>query len=190
MSDPLAALARLDGESWLVGGAVRDRLLRRPTADFDVAVDGDPRRVARHLARAANGHCFELSEGFGAWRVVAHDHSWQVDLLAVWGGRIEADLGKRDFTVNAIAEPIQGGPYVDPFGGLEDLRRRRLRTVSGGSFVEDPLRTLRLARLACELDFTIDPDTGALARASAPGLDTVAPERVFAELSRIGAMAW
>ena len=185
MSDPLAALARLDGESWLVGGAVRDRLLRRPTADFDVAVDGDPRRVARHLARAANGHCFELSEGFGAWRVVAHDHSWQVDLLAVWGGRIEADLGKRDFTVNAIAEPIQGGPYVDPFGGLEDLRRRRLRTVSGGSFVEDPLRTLRLARLACELDFTIDPDTGALARASAPALDTVAPERIFAELKRI-----
>src|SRR5947209_3419470 len=157
-ADPVAALAAIDGSGWLVGGAVRDRLLGRATSDFDVAVPVDPRGLARALARATQGHVFALSEGFGAWRVVARDHSWQVDLLPV-AGAIERDLAQRDFTVNAIAEPLAGGECVDPFGGAADLRRRRLRMVSEQAFVADPLRPLRLARLACELGFEIDPAT-------------------------------
>lgn len=185
-TDPLAALAGIVGDpAWLVGGAVRDRLLERPTDDYDVALDGDARRAARELARAVAAHPFALSDAFGVWRVVAHDHSWQVDLLPVVGGSIEADLAGRDFTVNAIAEPLGGGRYVDPFGGVEDVRRRRLRMVSPQAFVEDPLRALRLARLACELDFEADPETVAAAAASAPALEQVAPERVFSELKRI-----
>jgi len=184
--DPLAALAAIVGDpAWLVGGAVRDRLLGRGTDDYDVAVDGHAGEVARRLGRAANAHAFALSEAFEVWRVVAHDHSWQVDVLPVVGGSIENDLAGRDFTVNAIAEPLSGGPYVDPFGGLEDLRRRRLRMVSPGAFAEDPLRTLRLARLACELEFEADPETVAAAAASAPALAGVAAERVFIELKRI-----
>ncbi len=185
MSGPLRALAEIADTAWLVGGAVRDRLLGRPTADYDVAVKGDPPRVARALARSASAHVFKLSEGFGAWRVVARDRSWQVDVLPVAGKTIERDLAQRDFTINAIAEPLQGGEYVDPFGGLEDLRARRLRMVDARAFIEDPLRTLRLARLACELGFEVDPETAAVATASAPSLNQVAPERVFAELRRI-----
>jgi len=185
-ADPLAVVAGIvDGPAWLVGGAVRDRLLHRPTDDYDIALDGDARRTARELARAVSAHPFSLSDAFGVWRVVAHDHSWQVDLLPVLGGSIEADLAGRDFTVNAIAEPLAGGRHVDPFGGLEDLRRRRLRMVSPQAFVEDPLRALRLARLACELDFEADPETVTAAAASAPALEQVAPERVFSELKRI-----
>ena len=75
---------------------------------------------ARALARAAGGHPFSLSETFGGWRVVAHDRSWQVDLLPLVGDVIEADLAQRDLTVNAIAEPLAGGERVDPFGGLAD----------------------------------------------------------------------
>ena len=119
------------------------------------------------------------------WRVVAHDRSWQVDLLPVVGGSIDADLAGRDFTINAMAEPLTGGPYVDPFGGMADLRDRRLRMVSPRAFVEDPLRTLRLVRLACELGFSVERETSAAAAASAAALDGVAPERVFAELKRI-----
>jgi tRNA nucleotidyltransferase/poly(A) polymerase len=178
-------LARVVAEGWLVGGAVRDRLLGRPTIDYDVAVPGDPRRLARALGRAADAHVFKLSEGFGAWRVVARDHTWQVDLLPVAGKTIEEDLGHRDLTVNAIAAPLAGGDYVDPFGGREDLGARRLRMVHSGAFVEDPLRVLRLARLACELGFDIDPATAAAARVRASGLVSVAPERIFAELKRI-----
>jgi putative nucleotidyltransferase with HDIG domain len=183
---PLEALAQLAGsDAWLVGGAPRDRLLSRPTSDYDVAVTGDPKMLARALGRAAGGHPFALSEGFGAWRVTAHDHSWQVDVLPLGGGSIVADLARRDLTINALAEPLGGGELVDPFGGRADLEAGRLRMVSAEAFADDPLRTLRVARLACELGFTVDPDTAESARRHAPGLEHVAPERVFAELRRV-----
>jgi poly(A) polymerase len=185
MSAPLAVLSDFQEEIWLVGGAVRDRLLGRPTADFDVAVRDDTEGLARRLGRAAGGHAFALSEGFGAWRVVAHDRGWQVDLLPLVGGTIEADLAQRDFTVNAIAEPLQGSGYIDPFGGREDLRLGRLRMVSENAFRNDPLRTLRLVRLACELDFEVEAGTASGARAGAAGLASVAEERIFMELKRI-----
>jgi putative nucleotidyltransferase with HDIG domain len=185
VSDPLEVLSSIEQRAWLVGGALRDRLLSRPTADYDVAIAADPRATARELARRTSGHPFELSEGFGAWRVVSREHTWQVDLLPVADGSIEADLARRDLTVNAIAQPLRGGELIDPSGGLGDLRDRRLRMVSAGAFTEDPLRTLRLARLACELDFSVEARTAAAAERSAPALAAVAPERVFAELKRV-----
>jgi putative nucleotidyltransferase with HDIG domain len=186
MSDPLRALVAVAEEpAWLVGGAVRDRALGRATDDYDVAVHGDARSLARSLARSTDGHAFALSEAFGVWRVVDRGHSWQVDVLPVVGEDIEADLAGRDFTINAIAEPLRGGPYVDPFGGLQDLRDGKLRMVSPQAFIEDPLRTLRLARLACELGFSVDPASVAAARQGASALSEVAPERIFVELKRI-----
>ncbi|MFZ0088941.1 MAG: HD domain-containing protein [Solirubrobacteraceae bacterium] len=185
MSDPLVALAGLVDDAWLVGGAVRDRALGRATADFDVAVVAPAGEVARALGRAASGFAFELSEAFGSWRVVARDRTWQLDLLPLDGETIEDDLARRDFTVNAIARSLHDEGYVDPFGGLEDLRHRRLRVVAPDAFERDALRTLRLARLACELHFMVEPATLALARASSPALTSIAAERVFAELRRI-----
>jgi poly(A) polymerase len=185
VSDPLEALGDVAGGAWLVGGALRDRLISRSTADYDLAVAGDPATVARELGRAAGGYAFELSGAFAAWRVVAHDRTWQVDVLPVTGGSIEADLGARDLTVNAIAQPLAGGDYVDPSGGLQDLQARRLRMVSPRAFASDPLRTLRLVRLACELAFEVEPETASAARAQAPALQAVAPERIFGELRRI-----
>jgi poly(A) polymerase len=186
IADPLQALVQVAHEpAWLVGGAVRDRALGRATDDYDVALQGDPRALARALARSTDGHAFALSEAFGVWRVVDREHRWQVDVLPVVGAGIEADLAGRDFTINAIAEPLGGGPYVDPFGGLQDLRDRRLRMVSPLAFMEDPLRTLRLARLASELGFSAERDTVATARGASAALARVAPERIFIELKRI-----
>ena len=183
---PLEALAAIAHEpAWLVGGAVRDRVLGCSTDDYDVVVAGDARAVARSLAHATDAHVFPLSEAFGAWRVVARDRRWQVDVLPIAGDSIEADLARRDFTINAIAEPLPGGGYVDPFGGLEDLRRRQLRMVSASAFADDPLRTLRLARLACELNLEVDEDTRRAAAAGAGALAGISPERIFAELKRI-----
>ncbi len=110
-----------------MGGAVRDRVLGRPVADLDVVLDGDPAEGARAIASAAKAAgegaaCFALSEEFGAWRVVAHGAAWQVDVEGMRGGSLEADLALRDFTVNAIAEPLDGGEPLDPLGGLADLR--------------------------------------------------------------------
>jgi poly(A) polymerase len=185
LDGPLEALAQIADDGWLVGGAVRDRLLGRRTGDYDFVTTGAIEPLARALARAVRAHAFSLSEGFGVWRVTARDRSWQVDLLPLAGGTIEEDLAKRDLTVNAIAEPLRGGDHVDPFGGVEDLRARRLRMVSPGAFAADPLRSLRLARLSCELEFEVERDTARAAAASAPALSAVAAERVFAELKRI-----
>jgi len=186
--DPLAlARGALAGTpAWLVGGSVRDRLLGRRAGrpDLDLAVAGDVEAAARALARAARAAVFPLSEAFGAWRVVARD-GWQADLAPLAGATIEEDLALRDFTLNAIAEPLAGGDPIDPTGGREDLAARRLRVVSPGAFAADPLRVLRVARFACELALEPEPGTVAAAAQAAPGLAVVSPERVFAELKRI-----
>jgi len=187
MSDPraLTAEALRGRRAWLVGGAVRDAILGRPTFDLDVAVEGDVAAAARSLARTARGPVFELSDAFGSWRVMARNRGWQVDLSPLRGGSLEADLALRDFTVNAIAEPLQGGARVDPHGGARDLAAGCLRAVGPEAFADDPLRVVRLVRLAAELGLGADPATCALARTSAPGAATVAQERVFAELKHI-----
>ena len=188
MSDGLeVARAALAGRpAWLVGGAVRDRVLGRPLTDLDLVVDGDPEQAARAIARAAGkAACFALSEDFGAWRVVARDRAWQADLERLRGGSLQEDLRLRDFTVNAIAEPIEGGGTIDPLGGLEDLSARRLRMAGPEAFADDPLRVLRLVRIAVEMDLEPEEQTSAAARAHAGELGRVSAERVFMELRRI-----
>jgi poly(A) polymerase len=175
---------------WLVGGAVRDRVLGRPVGDFDVVIDGDPGEAARAIVRAARAAgggaaCFALSERFGAWRVVEREHSWQVDVERLRGGALEDDLALRDFTVNAVAEPLEGGAPFDPLGGLEDLRMGRLRLAGPGAFEDDPLRVLRLVRVAVELGLEPESDAIAAARKQAGRLAEVSPERVFVELRRV-----
>ncbi len=197
--DPLElSRAALAGrQAWLVGGAVRDRLLgvcataEPGVADLDIVLDGEPREAARAIARATRGaSAFALSEEYGGWRVVARGGSWQVDLERLRGATLEDDLALRDFTVNAIAERLGApgaarGETIDPLGGREDIANRRLRAAGPRAFAEDPLRVLRLVRIAVELDFEPDAPTRAQARACAEGLHAVAGERVFVELRRI-----
>jgi poly(A) polymerase len=201
-----------DRRAWLVGGAVRDRVLgarAERIGDLDVVIDGDPGEAARGLARAARAQratAFALSEEFGGWRVVARGGAWQVDIERLRGGSLAEDLALRDFTVNAIAEPLGGGAadtssrvardplrdevaradgLIDPLGGLRDLEHHRLRAAGPRAFADDPLRVLRLARIAVELDLEPTPETSRHARAHAAGLRAVSPERIFMELRRI-----
>jgi poly(A) polymerase len=180
-----AARALAGGEAWAVGGAVRDAALGRPVADLDLAVAGDPGVAAKAVAAELGEHAFELSAEFGTWRVVAPGRGWQVDVTALKGDGIEADLAARDFTIGAAAVPLGAGDLVDPFGGLADLERRSLRAVGAASFEDDPLRLLRAARLAAELGLEIEPATADLARASAPRAAEPAGERQLAELRQL-----
>jgi tRNA nucleotidyltransferase/poly(A) polymerase len=164
---------------------VRDHLLGRETDDLDIAVEGDPRAAARAIGKATDGASFQLSGAHGAWRVVGPGHAWHVDLVALREGGIEADLAQRDFTINAMAEPLGGGELLDPHGGREDLAARRLRMVGPAALDEDPLRTLRAVRQAVELDLEIEPRTLAAVEEHAGGLTRVAPERVYGELKRV-----
>ena len=177
----------IDGDgAHFVGGCVRDVRLGRPVTDVDVVVAGDPAPAARRLARETGGSPFALSEAHGAWRVVLSGRT--VDFTGRRGGDIVADLGERDFTVNAMAIPVAGDAdidLIDPFGGLGDLVEGRLRTVSDRVFTDDPLRLLRLARIAHELGFTVDPGAERLARRDAHLADRAAGERIYTEVRRL-----
>ncbi len=184
-------VALADRSAWVVGGAVRDRALgRHSIEDLDVVIDGDPAEAAREVARVARrggveAACFALSETFGAWRVLARDGSWQVDLEPLRGDSLEADLALRDFTIDAIAEPVAGGSPIDPLGGLRDLELGRLRMAGPRAFLDDPLRILRLVRISVELGLEADPETRMRAGEALSGLGEVSAERVFVELCRI-----
>ncbi len=164
---------------------MRDAALGSEVTDLDLAVAGDPAAAAKAIAREGDGHAFELSAEFATWRAVAADRSWQVDATALRGETIEADLAARDFTLGAVAVPLAGGEPIDPYGGLADLERRVLRVVGERSFAADPLRLLRAARLAADLDLQVDPDTVILARSEAARADEPAGERQLAELRRL-----
>jgi putative nucleotidyltransferase with HDIG domain len=184
---PAAARRALGGGEgvWIVGGAVRDAALGRDVVDLDLAVAGDPGPVAKALGRELGEHAFELSAEFGTWRVVAPGRGWQVDVSALRGGSIETDLAARDFTVGAVAVPLGAGEAIDPFDGLADLERGVLRAVGPAGFTDDPLRLLRAARLAAELNLQIDPDTVALAHDAAARAAEPAGERQLAELRQL-----
>jgi poly(A) polymerase len=188
-ASPTVALARraLAGgdPSWIAGGAVRDAALGREITDLDLAIGGDPAAAARAVAGAGEGHAFELSAEFATWRAVAGDGSWQVDLTALRGETIEADLDARDFTLGAVAVPLAGGDPIDPHGGLADLDRGILRVVNDRSFAADPLRLLRAPRIAAELELEVDPGTRALARSEAGRATEAAGERQLAELRQL-----
>ena len=171
-------------EAWLVGGAVRDELLGRELVDLDIAVR-DTRKAARAFAKRAGGAPFALSERHGAWRVVL-ENGRTVDFTPL-PGPIEDDLATRDFTINAIAQPLAGGEPVDPFGGRADLEARRLRAVAESVFRDDPLRLLRAVRLEDELELRLDEATERLVQRDAELVGQPADERILAELRRLSA---
>ena len=179
------ALADGPSRAWVVGGTVRDALLgRAPIDDVDLAIDGDAHRAAEAIRRVTGGPIFRLSDTFRSYRALAQDRSWTIDITPLQGDTIEDDLRNRDFAINAIAVPVEGGDPIDPTGGLDDVRRGILRVLPG-AYERDPLRPLRLVRLATELDLVPDSDTERRTRAAAPRLTEAAPERVFAELRRL-----
>jgi tRNA nucleotidyltransferase/poly(A) polymerase len=182
-----------DCDAWLVGGVVRDALLDRPLLDVDVAVAGDVRRAARAIADALGGAAFPLGErdapGDECWRVAPAPDAQgefvaQVDVCPLRGGSIEADLAARDFTANALAVRVGGddASVIDTTGGLADLRDGVLRMVRAEALDDDPLRMLRAARIAHQLDWQVEAGTAAAIRERAARAGEPAGERTFHEL--------
>jgi len=171
----------------LVGGAVRDGVLRRASADVDIAVPSGAITLARRSAERLGGTCVVLDAERGAARVVA-GAGLVLDVTDFRAPTLEADLAARDFTVNALAVTLgllvaRGrARIVDPTGGLADLQARRLRPAGRGVLEEDPLRTLRAVRLEATLGLRLTPSAARAVRRAAPGLARVAAERVRDEL--------
>jgi tRNA nucleotidyltransferase/poly(A) polymerase len=179
------ALVAASGETecHLVGGVLRDHVLGLPSHDVDAVVAERGLEIAEVLAAELPARLVLLGgKDFAAYRLVGKDVT--VDLWDRAGTSLHEDLARRDFTVNSIALDARTGEVVDPFGGLGDLERRKLRATTAESFTGDPLRVLRLPRLQLRLPgFTATPETLVLARQSAPLLREVAAERVRDELS-------
>ena len=168
-------------KGWLVGGTVRDRELGRHSPDLDLVGAADAATAAREIARVLDAPWFALSERHGACRVMAR--TGHVDVAALRGDGIADDLAQRDFTVNAMAVPFEGGAIVDPFRGLAHLRQSRLVAVSQSIFRDDPLRLMRAPRFAHNLG--LEPDA-ALVRAvqsEASLIVCAAGERVTTEMA-------
>jgi tRNA nucleotidyltransferase (CCA-adding enzyme) len=181
---------------YVVGGAVRDLLLGLGRADLDVVVEGDAAALAASLGAEPIEH-----ERFATAKVEFDGH--EVDIASARSesyprpgslpvvspaATIDADLGRRDFTVNAIAIPLTGEPrLIDPHGGRGDLEAGLLRVLHRESFADDPTRAIRAARYAARLGFRLEPESEALLRAA--DLDTVSADRRRSELLRLAGEA-
>ncbi len=183
--DELSALARRRGARvYLCGGSVRDLALGRPEPpiqDLDLAVDGQAFTLGRDLAESIGGRFVPLDKGHDTARVVGR-RVW-IDLAGLRAPTIEADLLARDYTLNALALPLDApGPLLDPGGGLADLNRGIIRHLSRENLEADPLRLIRAFRFMAQLGFEIHPETMALI-ADLAGLAVVpAVERTLSEL--------
>jgi tRNA nucleotidyltransferase (CCA-adding enzyme) len=180
-------------QAYVVGGAVRDALLGLPQSDRDWVVVGATPQQMLDTGFKPVGRDFpvflhpQTGEEYALARTERKSgpgyHGFTVH--AAPGVTLEEDLARRDLTINAMARD-DDGTLIDPFGGARDLRDGVLRHVSP-AFVEDPVRLLRLARLAARFHrFTVAPETAALLRAmvQAGEVDALVPERVWQELSR------
>jgi len=178
-------------KTYLVGGAVRDRLLGLEPSERDWVVVGATEQQMLDVGFRRVGHDFPVflhprtGEQYALARRERKSGHGHTGFSIETGVSLEDDLQRRDLTINAIAED-EDGTLIDPSGGLEDLRHGLLRHVSA-AFVEDPLRVLRVARFAARFaarGFRVAPETLSLMREISAGgeLSLLAPERVFAEL--------
>lgn len=178
---------------YLVGGFVRDRLLRRATYDLDLAVDGDGLALARGLANAFQGDYYPLDPERSTGRAILHPSTGGrlvVDVAQFRGPDLAADLASRDFTVNAMAVDVRDPEnIIDHHSGLEDLAAGRILPLSEDAIRSDPLRALRAVRQAAELGFVLAPEVERLMRRDGRALDQVSAERQRDELARLLALA-
>lgn len=191
-------------ELWLVGGAVRDRLLDRPHAELDFATSAPPDVTLELLGADAHGVRLQGVE-FGTVGAIVSDTDVEITTFrsewydpesrkpgVEWGTDIATDLGRRDFTVNAIALNTVSEEVEDPFGGVPDLMAKRIRTPNSPkqAFTDDPLRMLRAARFAATLSqgddiFSVDPKVTESITSMASRLAIVSRERVRDEFTKL-----
>jgi poly(A) polymerase len=183
----------------LVGGPVRDAMLGRLQNDVDLTTSARPETTERLVDGWADA-TWDMGRAFGT--IGCRKGDWTIEITTyrsdsyleasrkpdvVYGDSLEGDLGRRDFTVNAMAVRIPSHDVVDPYGGLADLQDQVLRTPGRpeDSFSDDPLRMMRAARFAAQLGFSVAPEVVAAMKDMAPRIGIVSAERVRDELVKL-----
>ena len=199
--DGLGALfAEAGHELHLVGGPVRDAMLGRSHHDLDFTTSARPEQTEKILKRWGDGGIWDMGRDFGT--IGARRGEWVVEVTTyrsesydpesrnptvAFGDDLAGDLGRRDFTVNAMAVSLPGRDFQDPFGGITDLAAQVLRTPGRpeDSFGDDPLRMLRAARFAAQLGFAVAPEVVAAMTAMAERITIISAERIRDELVKL-----
>ncbi len=198
--EPLGArFAEAGEELALVGGPVRDAMLGRLGNDIDLTTSAHPEKTERLLAGWADA-IWDMGREFGT--IGCRKGGWTIEITTyrsdtyeptsrkpevAYGTSLEGDLGRRDFTVNAMAVAVPGTRFVDPYGGIVDLAHRVLRTPGRpeDSFSDDPLRMMRAARFAAQLGFSVAPEVVEAMTAMADRISIISAERVRDELVKL-----
>ncbi len=183
----------------LVGGSVRDALLGRSSPDLDFATSARPDEILR-ITKQWRESQWETGIAFGTIGLLKHGHRLEVTTYrfesydahsrkpeVIYGDSLVEDLRRRDFAVNAMAVSLPDHAFHDPFGGAADAMARLLRTPARpeDSFSDDPLRMMRAARFAAQLEFDVDPAVFAAMTAMADRIEKVSAERVRDEFSKL-----
>lgn len=194
--------AEKDIEAYVIGGYVRDLLLQRPSKDIDIVVHGSGIALAEEAARRLGNLHLSVFKNFGTAMfrykgmeiefVGARKESYRTDSRKpiVEEGTIDDDQKRRDFTINALAislNKIDYGQLIDPFGGLQHLDDRLIKTPlePGITFSDDPLRMMRAIRFASQLNFTIETETFRGIREQRQRLSIISTERIMDEFNKI-----
>ncbi len=189
--------------AYVIGGWVRDLILGRPSDDIDIVVAGSGVEVARHVAAKLNkSDKLKVYKNFGT--AMLRYGNWQIEFVGarkesyrsssrkpvVEDGSLDDDMRRRDFTINAMAISLNRkdfGSVSDPFGGIQDIRDRRIRTPLDPdvTYSDDPLRMMRAIRFAAQLDFLVDPASFESIQRQAGRISIVSVERVMDEFNKI-----
>ncbi|MBN2486760.1 MAG: HD domain-containing protein [Bacteroidales bacterium] len=187
---------------YVIGGYVRDMLLGRPTKDIDIVVMGSGIELAREVSVRLGKKPLSVFKNFGTAMVAlpgcdiefvgARKESYRSDSRkpVVENGTLEDDQKRRDFTINALAISLNKeswGELVDPFGGIEDLKNKVIRTPLDPdiTYSDDPLRMLRAIRFATQLGFTIEENSFLAIARNAERIKIISKERIIDELNKI-----
>lgn len=178
---------------YVTGGAVRDWVAGKASQDLDITIPRDAFGFAGILAKELHAAFVPLDQDEDVARLVWHGLTVDFSAFREGASSIEEDLGKRDFTINALAvamDEVQGGleaPYhiIDPTGGVPDLLQGVVRATNDSVFANDPLRLLRAYRFVAALGFSLEEKTAELISQHASGISRVASERISYELERI-----
>lgn len=167
-------------DAWLVGGSVRDQLAGKLSHDIDLIFPFDPRQIARQAADRLGGNFFTLDDSRGMYRILITENGQTdvVDFGRFQAETLEEDLKNRDFTINAVAYRLHNPTdWKDPLGGRQDLKDRLLRPCSEHAFINDPVRTIRAARMALGFNLHMVPGVIQMIREASLGLKHVSAER-------------
>ncbi|MBI2330098.1 CCA tRNA nucleotidyltransferase [Candidatus Daviesbacteria bacterium] len=185
-----------DFQIYIVGGAVRDLLMKKEVSDWDFTTDASPEEILKLLPKGFYDNKFGtvgISSDLGILEITTMRREGKyADFRhpgnVVWTNQIEEDLARRDFTINAIA---LGNTIVDPFHGRDDIKNKIIRAVGNPDqrFKEDALRLMRAIRIATELEFEIEKNTSQAILKNAPLIKEIAWERIRDELLKILASA-